>query len=212
MKIVDTYGNTIISGNYKSFRRMIEVCQKKGKDLLKADLHRSNFLNFKISDMSFSGSNIRRSNWKYAKFTNCKFRQCDFYETDFTGTEFRNCSFYGSDLNGVHFNGTVMDGSSIIHALYSVSSILKCNWGNLSPELTLELMRHDAEFVGTKAMARWVKTGDCPYRDCERDFYFTEKKSLWRKGKPKLRGVELFNALCEEKKIDQNFEQYNQEY
>ena len=64
--------------------------------------------------------------------------------------------------------------------------------------MILELMRHDAEFVGIDAMNGWAKGGDCPYNKLGRDFIFEEKKELWISGKPKLRGIKLFKALAEE--------------
>ena len=67
--------------------------------------------------------------------------------------------------------------------------------------MTLELMRHDAEFVGCDKMAVWANGGDWPYEKMERDFVFKEKKEIWVSGDPKLRGIELFRALCKEKNI-----------
>jgi len=98
-------------------------------------------------------------------------------------------------------NCASLNGASLNYARYSISTILKISWGTLSDSLILELMRHDAEFIGYKAMDTWATGGPCQYKTQMRDFYFAEKRSLWKKGKPKLRGLELFVALCKERKI-----------
>ena len=78
------------------------------------------------------------------------------------------------------------------------------NWGELSNNLTLEMMRHDAESCGIKAMTDWAndKSG-CPFSNSRRDYLFKEIKALWKSGKPKLkpklRGMELLQALCKYK-------------
>jgi hypothetical protein len=80
-------------------------------------------------------------------------------------------------------------------------SVLKQDFSNLSDELTLELMRHDAEFCGVEKMNNWSNGGRCPYSDMERDFIFSEIKNLWVPGTPTLRGKDLWEALAKEKNI-----------
>jgi hypothetical protein len=62
-------------------------------------------------------------------------------------------------------------------------------------------MRHDAEFVGCEEISKWIISGECPYRGRERDYIFDENPEVWEPGEPKLRGMELFKALCEEREI-----------
>ena len=79
--------------------------------------------------------------------------------------------------------------------------MLKINFGILSNEMTLELMRHDAEFCGLDKINAWANGGDCPYDKYCRDFIFVEKRELWKPGVPKYRGEELWKKLAEEKGI-----------
>jgi hypothetical protein len=78
----------------------------------------------------------------------------------------------------------------------SVAMLLSQSWGQLPDDLTLEMMRHDAESCGTKTMNEWATGSDeCPFSDSVRDYLFAEKKALWVPGEPKLRGIELLEAL-----------------
>jgi hypothetical protein len=129
-----------------------------------------------------------------------------------------DASLNGASLNGALLNGALLNraslnraslnGASLLNASYSIITILKINWGELPDDLTLELMRHDAEFVGNDKMKEWIKSDTCPYVNHCRDFYFKEKKELWKPGKPKLRGYDLFEALCDAKNIKQNYKDY----
>ena len=86
-------------------------------------------------------------------------------------------------------------------AKYSLLAILRASWFEFSDELTLELMRWDAISCGDEAMTAWANGGECPFNLMEREFYFTEKRKLWKPGKPTMNHRELFEALCAEKDI-----------
>lgn len=107
----------------------------------------------------------------------------------------------GASLNGASLNRALLNGTSLNDASYSISTLLKISWGVLPDNLTLELMRHDAEYIGYEDMDTWAAGGACPYRNKIRDFHFNEKRKVWKRGKPKLRGRELFFALCKARKI-----------
>lgn len=109
----------------------------------------------------------------------------------------KELSLRGADLRGAYLYDADLRG-----AMYCVSMLLMVNWGELPNNLVLELMRHDAESCGNKAMNQWAKGGECPFSDkLQRDFIFRENKDLWKPGKPKLRGARLLAALAEAKKI-----------
>lgn len=111
-------------------------------------------------------------------------------------------SLIGASLDEASLNGSSLDKASLINAKYQITNLLySINWGELSDELTLELMRHDAEIIGIDKMNEWSDGGKCPYDNMYRDFKFAIKEKLWKAGKPKLRGLKLFKALCKEKNI-----------
>jgi len=123
------------------------------------------------------------------------------------GTNLRHANLKGANLEGAYLDGANLryanlEGANLEGAQYSLIQMFQLNWENLSDELTLELMRHDAESCGEEAMNNWAKTDECPFQgNLKRDFYFQEKKELWQPSVPKLRGMQLFKALCEEKNI-----------
>jgi hypothetical protein len=99
------------------------------------------------------------------------------------------------------FEGANLEGADLQRAKYSILSILRSHWYNISDLLTLELMRWDAISCGEDKMTSWVNGGSCPFDKLERDFYFREKKELWKPGKPEMNHRQLFEALCKEKDI-----------
>jgi hypothetical protein len=82
------------------------------------------------------------------------------------------------------------------------ATFLLFNFEMLSDELTLEMMRRDAEFhPNPEKFDKWVKTDICPYQDCNfhRLFIFQEKKNLWKPGKPEMTNYELITKIFEYK-------------
>ena len=83
-----------------------------------------------------------------------------------------------------------------IHLLHSRLS-------KLPDDLTLELMRRDAQFhPDPKLLDEWAKGGKCPYDNCicQQIYHFDINRELWRKGKPKMSDYELLVAIAKEKK------------
>ena len=63
-------------------------------------------------------------------------------------------------------------------------------------------MRRDALFhPEPKLFDKWAEGGACPYKDNSigRLHNFTEKKELWKKGKPQMTDYELLLAIFKEK-------------
>ena len=73
----------------------------------------------------------------------------------------------------------------------------------MSDDLTIELMRRDAEFhPDPSKFDKWVRGGPCPYDgvNVARVFYFTESRSLWEPGRPTMTDYQLLLAIMKEKK------------
>jgi hypothetical protein len=122
------------------------------------------------------------------------------------GAFLNGASLDGASLDGAYLNGASLDraslkGASLKGAIYSILSILKINFYELSDLLTLELMRWDCISCGEEKMDNWKNGGECPFKNSVREFYFKEKKELWISGKPNMNFKELFIALCKEKDI-----------
>ena len=62
-------------------------------------------------------------------------------------------------------------------------------------------MKHNMEnHPNLTLFKKWADGGSCPYSDdIQRMFYFAENRTLWKAGKPKLRGIKLMKAICKDK-------------
>jgi len=106
-----------------------------------------------------------------------------------------------ANLFGANLSYANLSGADLSYAKYSILSLLKINWNHLSNLLTLELMQWDAISCSEEKMQSWADGGNCPFDILNRDFYFKEKRELWKPGKPIMNHRELFIALCKEKNI-----------
>ena len=114
-----------------------------------------------------------------------------------SGVNLKGANLEGVNLEGANLKGAYLEDLLINNSVHTLLEII--DWGELSDKLTLELMRHDAESCGMKAMTKWADGDECPFKTTIRDFQFKEKEELWKKGEPKLRGMELLKTLAKEK-------------
>ena len=121
---------------------------------------------------------------------------------DLSWADMSDADLSGANLSGANLSCANMYGANMSCAAYAVAVVLRQNWRELPPSLTLELMRHDAQALpDPDAMTKWAKGGTCPFAGRERDFYFQENKKLWKPGEPKLYGWALWEALAKANKI-----------
>lgn len=86
------------------------------------------------------------------------------------------------------------------------TQLLLLNWGSVSDELCVELMRYDASNHSDRSkFDDWVKTDKCPYDNerFQRAANFSESKNLWKEhgyAQPKS-AYELVIMLFKEKEI-----------
>ena len=109
-----------------------------------------------------------------------------------------------ADLSGANLNGANLSGADLRGARYSVLSVLRTSWHSVTPILCLEMMRWDAISCGAEKMSAWAKGGGgggCPFDKQEREFFFQERRNLWKPGKPKMNHRQLWEALCKENNI-----------
>ena len=212
-------GKIILSGHYESIKDALEKNSStnfrysnfRGSDFSYFDFSGSNFRgsDFSYSDFSdsdFSYSDLSGSNFRYSDFSGSNFSYSDlsgsnFSDSNFSYSDFSDSNFSGSNFSGSNFRYSDFSGSDLRYSRYSIIGVFQLNYHELSDKLTLELMRHNAEFCGKEKMESWADGGDCPYAIMARDFIFNEKAKLWKSGKPKLRGLKLWKALAKEKEI-----------
>jgi hypothetical protein len=150
-----------------------------------------------LSWANLSGANLSGANLSWANLSGANLSWANLSRADLSGADLS-----GANLSGANLSWANLSRADLQKSAYSPAVLLRANWGELPPTLTLELMRHDAEALPDPAsMTVWAKGGPCPFDGRERDFYFCEDKKLWKPGKPKLRGWALWEALAAAKKI-----------
>jgi hypothetical protein len=81
--------------------------------------------------------------------------------------------------------------------------LLRADLGLLNNDLTLELMRRDADaHPNPELFDAWADGGPCPYDGVpvRRLFFFSEQSDLWKPGKPEMSTYDLIYAIAKEKK------------
>jgi len=226
-QIKNRYTNEIIvkSKKYSSTKIAVEKNKQnlEGADLNRANLKETNLSKAylmwaDLSEVNLRGAYLSEANLMWADLSEVNLRGAylseanlmwaDLSEVNLSEANLREAYLRGANLRRANLNGadlwkTNLNEVDLREANYSISIMNQIDWDELSDELTLELMRHDAEICGSKAMTNWVKGGKCPFStgNIQRLFYFNEKKELWKPGKPRLHNMELWKALCKEKGI-----------
>ena len=133
---------------------------------------------------------------RYANLSSADLRRADLSHADLSHANLSHANLSSADLR--HTNLSHANLSSAVNFFHSA------NLGELSDKLTLELMRWDATICGGKLMDKWIKDGACPFGEnmlFPRLFWFAEKKSLWKKGKPQMTLRQVYEAILDELKI-----------
>jgi hypothetical protein len=155
-----------------------------------------------LSWANLSGADLTRADLTRANLSGADLTRADLSWANLSGANLSGANLSGANLSGADLTRADLSWADLQKAIYSTLSGLRANWRELPDTLTLELMRHDAEgLADPKLLDKWKAGGGCPFNGRERDFYFHEKRELWKPGKPKLRGWALWAALCKEKKI-----------
>lgn len=172
-------------------------------DLSSSNLKFACFQHADLYNVDFTNANLCHANFEGAYISQCNFTNTDLKRSTFSVSNIEESNFRGAALGMTSFVEAILFKVDLRRARYSVMSLLQSHWGLLPDNLTLELMRHDAEFIGVEAIRKWANqpASPCPYRDKGRDFFFFPDKRIWKPGKPKLRGIELLRELAKEKKI-----------
>ena len=129
------------------------------------------------------------------------------------GAYLREANLSGADLRGANLRGAYLRGANLQEAnlqeanlrgsdLPSPQVVLSASWGQISDDLTCELMRYDAAShpEGCDPFSDWSNGGTCPYFACrwQRAANFTQSKDLWVPG-PSKTPWELARQVLNEK-------------
>jgi len=185
----------------------------RSADLRSANLRSANLRYADLRSADLRSADLRSADLRSADLRSANLRSADLRSADLRSADLRSANLRSANLRSANLRSADLRSADLRYAdlqtAYVPVSHLLYNtyWGELSDKLTLELMRHDAEFLEPGAVDSWAKgNSGCPYADSARDFMFCEKAKLWKPGKPKLRGIKLLKALCDEKNIKYNKE------
>lgn len=193
----DINGETISTIKGKTLTEAIEKMGKAKMYDVRYSLYKVNLSKCRLTGLRLSHVYLDCANLSHTILSNATLISCHML----------HANLRGSKLIHANLSNSILDYANLTDAMYQVSALLhQIDWGALSEQLTLELMRRDARIVGNTAMKRWVSTEDCPFEHNHmvRDFMFDENPNLWKPGSPKLNDLQLFRALCREKHITIN--------
>ena len=151
-----------------------------------------------------NGADLNNAKLSYANLGYANLSYVDLSNVNLRGADLSYADLSYADLSYVNLNFAILGSANLCNAKYSILNLLRIDWGDLSDDLTIELMVRDSIFIGKDKMDIWANGGDCPYSNMERDFIFQESQPLWlnnKRKKPKYDDLQLFKKLCKEKDI-----------
>jgi len=155
-------------------------------NLTKANLTKANLTKADLSWADLSGANLSGANLSGA---------------DLSGADLREANLSAADLYKADLSGAYLIGAKIIFTYWpSITLLSSMPLGDLSDELTLELMRRDAyAHPYPEKFDEWALGENCPYQNEETFWQFTVKRELWHRGNPQMADRDLILAICKEK-------------
>ena len=185
-----------LSDSSKGKRLKLRSANLQYADLRSADL-RSADLQF----ADWQGANLRHANLRGANLRGADLRCADLQDADLRsadlqGANLRNANLRNANLRDADLRYADLRGANLRYAKYdkktnwpSWTVLLLADWGTCSNELTLALMRLDAQWhpEGARAFNLWQKTNRCPYNascNTQRIANFKEDRVLWSPGRP----------------------------
>jgi Pentapeptide repeats (8 copies) len=139
-----------------------------------------------------SGTNLRCASLSGADLSDADLYGADLYganlrSADLSGANLRSADLSGANLRCASLSGTDLRCASLSGAdLPAPTMVLLALWGELSEQLTADLMLFDASaHPDQTAFQRWADGGACPYAGVkvQRAANFKESKKLWGIGK-----------------------------
>lgn len=198
---------------------------KKGAYLPGYDLSNQYLCDVDLARACFRGGNLHGVYMPHSHLAWVDFSDADLSFADFTRANMSGCNFENANLTGAHlcaanlsgafFMGAdltdaVLTDSNLTRATFFDSKLTFSQWpslhlissldlGELSDELTAELMRREAWWhPEPDKFERWLKTNqNHPRTDTNWCFIF--KADVYDPGPPRMRDSDLIVRICQEK-------------
>ena len=162
-------------------------------NLRRIDLRGANLLSANLQRTDLWGANLLNANLEDTDLRSTNLRNASLLNANLQGANLRKASLQDIDLRGAAFNKDTKWPSP--------GEVLLSWWGNLSDQLTADLMLFDSRcHPDPAAFDRWVEIEICPYSDCDvpRSANFQEQRELWGRGVI-CRPYDLMQRVLQEK-------------
>ena len=178
-------------------------------DLSYADLRCADLSGCDLRGANLKYANLRRADLKDAHLRGATLENAYLGEADLSNADLSNADLRYAILNHANLYEANLYEANLLHAgLPSPAVVLSAEWGDVSDELCLDLMRYDAFFHDDPAAFDKWAAGDieCPYDDklYSRAANFKEKRELWKPGLP-TSGFDLMVRCIQEKCADSDY-------
>lgn len=161
----------------------------EGKSIAK--LVQDNLANLSEADLSganLSGAKLSEADLSWANLSGADFSGADLSGANLSGANLRMANLRVANLSKANLSEANLSGANLGGAfLPPPTMVLLADWGVLSRETTISLMRLDASaHPNPKSFDLWAKNNSCPYSNVkiQRVCNFQEEKELWSSGPP----------------------------
>jgi hypothetical protein len=176
----------------------------RGADLQGADLRGADLPGANLRGANLPGADLPGADLRGADLQGANLRGANLQRANLWGANLQRANLWGADLRGANLPGANLRGANLQRAnLPAPTMLLLAYWGEVSKELTTELMRYDAfNHPEPQKFQQWADGGDCPYTNVrwQRAANFHEERELWIPGAAKS-ALELVKALFVEKEV-----------
>ena len=154
--------------------------EKHKLSLYGADLSRANLSGADLSRANLYLANLSRANLYGADLSGAELSRANLYGANLSEANLYGANLYGANLSGANLSRAHLSGANLSLAIFNPLSLMLLNFGLLSDDMTLELMRWDALACGVSKMNEWSRGGPCPFGGTVlRPFMFRERKGPW---------------------------------
>jgi len=181
-------------------------------DLSYADLSYANLRSANLSSANLSSADLSYADLSYADLSSANLSSANLSSADLSYADLRSADLSSANLSSANLSSADLSyadlSSANLRSAHNVAptQLLLLNWGKVSDELCVELMRWDAwNHSDRSKFDEWLENGSCPYdsEKFQRAANFSESKELWEEhgyAQPKS-AYELVMMLFKEKEI-----------
>ena len=182
----------------------IESANKQGRyaNLRSADLSSANLSSANLSSAYLRSANLSSADLRYANLSSANLRYANLSSANLSSADLSSANLRYADLSSAYLSSADLPAPTMV---------LLANWGNLSDELTIELMRYDAyNHADPYSFDEWKATDRCPFGNTkyQRAANFIEQRGLWPGWNPRKKvksAFELMTLVIREKCKDSDY-------